>query len=496
VEGCVLVGDRYAIYQKIAAGGMATVHFGRLRGGAGFARTVAIKRLHPHLTEEPDFVSMMIDEARLVARVHHPNVVPTLDVVAVDGELLIVMEYVQGESLGRLLSLESARRRPIPLPIVSAIISGVLHGLHAAHEARSDRGEPLGIVHRDISPQNVMVGVDGVSRVIDFGVAKAAGRLQTTREGVVKGKVPYMAPEQVSGKPATRSTDIYSVGIVLWETITQRRLFRAEDEAHLIALVLAGAADPPSRYVPDLPGALVAITMRALARNPDERFATAHEMALVLEQALPPAQPREVGAWVLDAARDTLSARAATLAAIETDSSGGWQLDAKMMPVRHSKTDSEPPPPISQPSSSAPNPRRWAGWAAVGAASLVALSLVALLVSLRGGRIARAVESEGVGASAGGAASAPSSPPSAASSTVVTESSPTLPASAASDSIPQATLPARIEPQAPASSPPTKLGAPAARSAPRAPVPRPRGDCDPPYTVDSTGLRIPKPACY
>jgi serine/threonine-protein kinase len=149
---------RYAIYDTIASGGMASVHFGRLVGSAGFTRTVAVKRLHAHLAEEPEFLSTMIDEARLAARIHHPNVVPTLDVVAEGGELLVVMEYVRGDSLARLLRTETARKRRIPLPIASAIVAGALHGLHAAHEAKSDRGEPLGIVHRDVSPHNILVG--------------------------------------------------------------------------------------------------------------------------------------------------------------------------------------------------------------------------------------------------------------------------------------------------------------------------------------------------
>src|ERR1700722_10238472 len=169
---------RYVIYGKIAQGGMASVHLGCLQGAAGFSRTVAVKRLHSHLAEEPEFLSTMLDEARLAARIHHPNVVPTLDVVADDGELLVVMEYVRGESLSRLLRGASATDRPVPWPIVSAIVVGALHGLHAAHEATSEDGAPLGIVHRDVSPQNILVGVDGQSRVIDFGIAKAAGRLQ------------------------------------------------------------------------------------------------------------------------------------------------------------------------------------------------------------------------------------------------------------------------------------------------------------------------------
>jgi serine/threonine protein kinase len=187
------------MFGEIAAGGMATVHLGRLLGPVGFSRTVAIKRLHPQYAKDPDFVSMFLDEARVAARIQHPNVVPTLDVVSLEGELFLVMDYVAGESLGRLLRALRDRGPRVPPRIVGSIMTNVLYGLHAAHEARSERGEPLGLIHRDVSPQNVLVGLDGVARVLDFGVAKAAGRVQTTGDGQVKGKLSYMPPEQIAG---------------------------------------------------------------------------------------------------------------------------------------------------------------------------------------------------------------------------------------------------------------------------------------------------------
>jgi serine/threonine-protein kinase len=189
---------RYALFDRIAAGGMASVHLGRLFGEGGFTRTVAIKRLHAQLALDPDFASMLLDEARLCARIHHPNVVATLDVVSAEAELFLVMEYVVGESLVHLLRASEASPDRASPALVASVMSGVLHGLHAAHEATSDRGELLGIVHRDVSPHNVLVGVDGVARVLDFGVAKALGRVHTTEEGTLKGKVSYMAPEQIS----------------------------------------------------------------------------------------------------------------------------------------------------------------------------------------------------------------------------------------------------------------------------------------------------------
>ncbi|HEY6463032.1 MAG TPA: serine/threonine-protein kinase, partial [Polyangiaceae bacterium] len=245
------VVGRYALYDTIASGGMASVHLGRLLGHVGFERTVAIKRLHPQYARDPDFVSMFLDEARVVGRVRHPNVVPTLDVVAADGELFIVMEYVQGESLARLIRASGARGERIPPAFAATIVAGVLHGLHAAHEAKNERGEPLGVVHRDVSPQNVIVGTDGVPRVLDFGVAKAAGRIQTTREGQLKGKLGYMAPEQISGV-VSPATDVYAAAVVLWESLTGRRLFLADGDAHLMKLVLEARIEAPSKVVPDL----------------------------------------------------------------------------------------------------------------------------------------------------------------------------------------------------------------------------------------------------
>src|SRR5262249_31938202 len=162
--------------------GMAAVYLARMRGALGFARTVAIKRLHANIARDPEFVAMLLDEARLAARIQHPNVVSTLDVVSDGDELFLVMDYVSGEPLSQLV----AGARP-PLGVASAIAFDMLNGLHAAHEAISERGEPLGIVHRDVSPQNLLVGVDGVARVADLGVAKAAARLTTTRDGRVKG---------------------------------------------------------------------------------------------------------------------------------------------------------------------------------------------------------------------------------------------------------------------------------------------------------------------
>lgn len=325
------VVGRYALYGEIAAGGMATVHIGRLLGPVGFSRTVAIKRLHPQFAKDPEFVSMFLDEARLAARIRHPNVVPTIDVVAAQGELFLVMDYVQGESLSRLIRGARERRQTIPPRIVATIMSGALHGLHAAHEARNERGEPLGIVHRDVSPQNILVGSDGVPRVLDFGVAKAGGRIQTTREGQLKGKLAYMAPEQLSGH-VTRQTDIYAAAVVLWEALTGRRLFAGENEGAILGKVLSGVIEAPSRLFLDPSKTLDSatmrgieeldlITLRGLDRDPSKRFATAREMAIAVERCIGLASTSEVGEWVEQWASEVLTKRAARIAEIESSSS-------------------------------------------------------------------------------------------------------------------------------------------------------------------------------
>src|SRR4051794_10223317 len=190
------VVGRYAIFDAIATGGMATVCFGRLVGPKGFARTVVVKRLHPQLAGDPDVATMFQDEARIAARIRHPNVVPVIDVVSDGGELLLVMEYVHGESLA-YLARAGERHTAQSVRVVVNVVVAALHGLHAAHEATGDSGGPLDIVHRDVSPQNILVGVDGVARVVDFGVAKAAGQSHATAVGQVKGKIRFLAPEQV-----------------------------------------------------------------------------------------------------------------------------------------------------------------------------------------------------------------------------------------------------------------------------------------------------------
>jgi serine/threonine-protein kinase len=308
---------RYALFDQIAEGGMATVHLGRLIGPVGFSKIVAIKQMHESAARNPDFVAMFLDEARLSGRVQHPNVVATHDVIAKGGEAFLVMEYVHGESLAALLRASRQRGERLAPPVAVHILCDVLSGLHAAHEATDENGEPLGLVHRDVSPQNIMIGVDGVARVLDFGIAKAAGRMQETQTGQLKGKIGYMAPEQLLGRPLDRRVDIFAAGIVLWEAISGRKMFDADNSGQLMYQVLEYEIPPLSSIIDGLPLTLSNAVERATARDPEQRFATAREFARELERTTELVSSRGIGDWVTGLCGEALSRRYDRLRAIE-----------------------------------------------------------------------------------------------------------------------------------------------------------------------------------
>ena len=473
---------RYVLHGEIASGGMATVHFGRLVGGAGFARTVAIKRLHPHLAKDPDFVAMFVDEARLAARIAHPNVVTTLDVVSYADELLLVMEYVHGASLSRLSKAVAQRGERMPPRIVASIVCGVLHGLHAAHEAKGEGGMPLGIVHRDVSPQNVLVGTDGIARVLDFGVAKATGRWQSTQRGQLKGKLAYMAPEQIATHDVTRKSDVYAAAVMLWETLTGHRLFRADNEARLMALVLGGRVDPPSVVAPGLPPGFDRIVLRGLHRDPDKRFATAREMAAEVERVVGAAPPTEVGEWVEYIASEELRERNHRIEEIERIT--------PTPPLR--KT---PPPEahdqrslvhLGMARSHAHNPvARWR-FLGVSGAVFTGFALALSLMSLRAHHAARPVDAQAPALEAPAPAAAPSHERRRRSARVEPDASATGPSRAARPRPPSASAVA-----------PRRRSRHRSVRAPRAAstTPTARPDCNPPYTADGNGHIHFKPAC-
>jgi eukaryotic-like serine/threonine-protein kinase len=477
-----LVG-RYALHDEIAAGGMATVHFGRLLGQAGFSRTVAIKRLHAQYAKDPEFVAMFMDEARLAARIHHPNVVATLDVVAREGELFLVMEYVPGESLSKLIKYAARQGEPIDPRIAVSIVAGFLHGLHAAHEARNEHGDLLELVHRDVSPQNVLVGVDGVPRVVDFGVAKAIGRSHTTREGQLKGKLAYMSPEQIQGLEVTRRSDVYAASIILWELLTERRLFERETEAAVMLAVLESKVVPPSVYAPGIPERLDRIALRGLANDPDTRFQSAREMALELEEAIGIALPSEIGEWALSVGGAALSARATKVTEIESKSGVDRQLPPSDKPPEFDEMRTVVnlvPAEITTPDGFEKPARRRTGLIVAIGVCIAALLGFSLLF---------------------GPSSAPPKDATPAAQTAAT-TAPTKPAPPPPENVTELELPATEAPPPEAvqvAVPVTDL--PLVHEAPRAPVAAPAAPpahvvkrlpakCDPPYRIDASGHKI------
>ncbi|MEO8877648.1 MAG: serine/threonine-protein kinase, partial [Polyangiaceae bacterium] len=268
--------DRFELIAELASGGMATVFLARLGGVAGFQRFVAIKRLHPHLASDRDFIQMFLDEARIAARLHHPHVVPIMEIGESDKGYYLVMEYIEGDTLARLMARSAQSGNPFPTRVAVRAALDALAGLHAAHEMVDDEGKPLEIVHRDVSPQNILVGVDGSARITDFGVARAASRLTTTKSGQLKGKLSYMAPEQARGKGIDRRADVFAMGIVLWELLARKRLFKGDGgEAETLNKVMNEPIPHVRDANPELPQALADVCMKALERDVEKRPKTA-----------------------------------------------------------------------------------------------------------------------------------------------------------------------------------------------------------------------------
>ena len=298
-----LRAGRYELLDTIASGGMATVHLGRAVGAGGFERLVAIKTMHPHLSNEPEFVAMFLDEARLAARIRHLNVVGTIDIQQDELGLLLVMDFIEGPSMGQVLRALQKKQTLLPQEIALRIILDSLHGLDAAHELCGSAGEPLNVVHRDVSPQNILVGVDGIARIMDFGVARAESRISSTKNGDAKGKIAYMAPEQAMQKEMDRRVDVYAAGLVLWEFLTGRRLLRGDSDKAIMHQIFHAQHPAPHEIVPSIPPELSAVVMKAIARERDDRYPTAAAFANDLDQVvqrlrLPVATYPAVGAFV------------------------------------------------------------------------------------------------------------------------------------------------------------------------------------------------------
>ena len=273
---------RYQLLRKIAAGGMGQVFLAR-SGASGFEKILVIKRILPSLGEDEEFVEMFFDEARIAARLNHPNLVQIFDVGEVDGVPFLAMEYLSGEDLRRVEKAARKAGTPLPLGLILRVIADAAAGLAYAHGVRDAQGQPMGLVHRDVSPQNILVGFDGAVKLIDFGVAKAAGRSQRTASGILKGKYAYMSPEQADGRPLDGRSDIFALGIILWEVLTGHRLFKGENDLETLRLVKDCLVPPPSRFNPEVTPELEGIVLRCLHPKPEDRFPDAAQLQLALE---------------------------------------------------------------------------------------------------------------------------------------------------------------------------------------------------------------------
>ncbi|MBI3204084.1 MAG: serine/threonine protein kinase [Myxococcales bacterium] len=309
---------RYEFLVPIAQGGMAAVWAARLKGTRGFTKTVAVKTMLPTISDNPHFEQMFLDEAQLASRIRHPNVVEILDLGEQDDLLYLVMEWVDGEPLSSIRRI-AAKREGVPRPIAVKIVQDTAAGLHAAHELKDESGGQVGLVHRDISPQNVLITFDGVVKIVDFGVAKAAGRtVEHTNSGQIKGKPPYMSPEQALGKEIDRRTDIFALGIILYQLTTGKHPFRGENDMITLQNIVSDRPIiPPRAYDKEYPKPLEAVVMKALDRDPDKRFQTTAELEAALDRVFPPTVARvrteDVGKFVTAMLGDRGNERRAAL---------------------------------------------------------------------------------------------------------------------------------------------------------------------------------------
>jgi tRNA A-37 threonylcarbamoyl transferase component Bud32 len=316
-QQALLTGSRYELLVKIATGGTATVYVGRLSGSIGFQRLVAIKRAHPHLRDDPKSRKMLVREATLASRIHHANVVPIQDVEESDDELLLVMDYVEGASLAELLERAIACGEALPTAVTTRILFDAMAGLEAVHALADDGGRPQGMVHRDVSPQNSLVGVDGTARLTDFGLAKLTEVSMSSTAGM-QGKIAYMAPEYVEGAPYTQCCDIFSMAVVVWEALASQRLFRGNNEADTLRRVVTLTA-PALSSVADLPVTLDLVLGKALSKAPDARHLSMHAFATELfagSAGIVAADHAEVGEVVRDLMGAELAQRRNVIRAI------------------------------------------------------------------------------------------------------------------------------------------------------------------------------------
>jgi len=277
---------KFQLLKKIASGGMAEIYIAKQRGMEGFEKIVVIKTILPNLATNEEFVQMFLDEARIAARLTHPNIVQIYDLGRVGSTYFIAMEYVQGENLRTVAKTCRKQGHTIPLQHTVKVISQACEGLYYAHTKADTSGQPLNIVHRDVSPQNILVSFEGITKLVDFGIAKAATQYQETRAGILKGKYSYMSPEQCMSQPVDARSDIFSIGIVLWELSTGLRLYKLNSELMILKEITEGTVKPPREVNQQIPAELEAIILKALEKHPDNRFQDGLEMHMALEEFL------------------------------------------------------------------------------------------------------------------------------------------------------------------------------------------------------------------
>jgi serine/threonine-protein kinase len=466
---------RYELLAPIASGGMASVYLARARGVGGFEREVSLKLTHAHLRENPEFGAVLVEEAKLAGRIRHTHVVSVLDVGEDPQGFYLVMDYVEGDSLYGLQRKHVVERgEPLPRGIAMRILLDALAGLHAAHELRGDDGELLGVVHRDFTPQNVLVGTDGVAKLADFGIAKATSRGSHTATGVIKGKARYMSPEQARGRPVDRRCDVWAAGVVAWELLAGRKL---HDQVDDVPLLLRVVTEPP----PKLRAAgvavspeLEAVVASALEMDLERRCPTAAELARRLGEAFSSTdqleQPMRVGELVAELAGAGIAERRTVMTATIADTAAAKTLASD--PVRIAPA---PAVPVVEEVEAAPRPRRsparWI-WATGATAALAAIVTTALL---RTGEASH----EQTAASAVPAAIASVSPIASSDPSALPEPSAAPDPSSASAAMAQAPAPTSAAPPVPATTrvgpawrrPHPTTGAPAAPKSTAAPPP-------------------------
>jgi eukaryotic-like serine/threonine-protein kinase len=308
---------RYQLLKKLATGGMGQVFLARQQGPVGFEKLVVVKRILPHLAEEQEFVQMFFDEARIAAHLNHPNIAQIYDLGEAEGTYYIAMEYVHGDSVRSVNSRANMDRGGIPLALKCRIIADAAAGLDFAHRAKSSSGQPMGLIHRDVSPQNILAGFNGSVKIIDFGVAKARGKVSHTLTGAIKGKYAYMSPEQARGEPLDPRSDVFGLGIVFYELLTSTRLFKRETENETLRAVVGAKIEPPSAITKGIPKALDVIVLKALARKRKERYESAGDFLLDVEDFLIrqrlPSTNAHLAAFMQDLYADQLAAEKAAV---------------------------------------------------------------------------------------------------------------------------------------------------------------------------------------